>query len=68
MRTGERVLAQEREQIDLALDLAFGLDLVDAQEVAAPGGFYQIVAVDRAVGDAGGIQYAAEIVVVTELR
>ena len=39
MRARERVLAQKRQQIDLALQLVLAFDLVDPQQKFALGGF-----------------------------
>src|SRR5207247_3536743 len=67
MRTRKGMLAQKGQQVDLALDLALGLDLVDAQQEASLGGLDQVVAVDRTLRDADGAENASEVVLVPEL-
>ena len=66
MRAWERMLAQERQQIDLALELVLALDLVHPQQEFALGRFEHVVAVDRTLGDTGRAGNAAEAVVVGE--
>ena len=61
------MFAQKGQQVDFALDLALGLDLVDPQHEASLGGLDQVVAVDRTLRNADRAEDASEIVIVPEL-
>src|SRR5208283_2435874 len=53
MRALKRMLAQKRKQIDFALQFVLALDLVQAEQKLALGGFEQVVGVDRSLRDTG---------------
>jgi hypothetical protein len=61
------MLAQKGQQVDFALDLTLGLDLVDAQQEASLGGLDQVVAVHRALRDADRADDTPKIVIFAEL-
>ena len=61
------MLVQEGQEVDFPLDLHLAFGLVDPQQVLALGGFQQIVAVDRPLGNRRRVADAAETVIVGEL-
>ena len=61
------MFAQKGQQVDLALDLALALDLVDPQQEASLGGLDQVVAVDRTLRNADRAEDATEIVIVARV-
>ncbi len=65
--TRERMPSQEDQQIDLPLDLHLALDLVDAEQKLPLARLQQVVAVDRALGNSGCGNNAAEAVIVGDL-
>ena len=60
----ERMLAQEAQQVELALELVLPLDLIDAQQEASFGSLEQVIAIDGTLGDAGDSANAAQAVIV----
>ena len=66
MGAGKRVLAQEAQQVELALELVLALDLVDTQKEAALRGLEQVIAIDRTLGNAGKATHTAQAVIIGE--
>src|SRR5207244_4108035 len=67
MRTGKGVLAQKREQVDLALHLHLTLDLIDPDQELSLIRLDRVVAVDRAVRNGSDATDAAEGVILSEV-
>src|SRR5262249_17961437 len=51
LRAGTALLAQEKQQLELLLDLELAFDLIDLEKEFPPLGLQQIMRVDRAVTD-----------------
>jgi hypothetical protein len=66
MRAGERMLAQEAQQIEFALELVFTLDLVDAQQKASFSRLQQVIAIDRTLGNTLNSADTAQAVIIGE--
>src|SRR5262249_1178896 len=67
LRTGEVVLAEEEQQIELALHLELALPLVDAQQMTSARRLEQVRRVDGPVGDAARGVQTDEAVVLDDL-
>src|SRR5579864_5119832 len=64
MRAWKRMLTQEAQQIELALEFVLALDLVDAEQKAALRGLEEIVAVDRTLRNRGKGTHPAHAVII----